>query len=183
MTYEQYVLLERVFFAIGGAFLILTIILFFKLKIVAVIGDLTGSTARKAIQKIREENEESGNKVYRSSTVNIKRGTITEQITESDDVRRPAVESYAPHTEKISTQVLKEAAIDSYMETALLSENNETSVLSQGNETTLLVNTNETQVLSEDLLLNYEEYSKNAKQGFEIEKEITFIHSDEVISA
>ncbi len=57
MTYEHY---RMIFFAgaiLAGLFLLAAAVLFFALKIPAVIGDLSGYTARKAIRQIRAGNE------------------------------------------------------------------------------------------------------------------------------
>lgn len=73
MTYEIY----RYIF-IGGAILsavmfAVSIFLLVFLKIPKVINDLTGRTAKKAIQDIREQNRSSGNKKYKTSAVNAQR--------------------------------------------------------------------------------------------------------------
>ena len=77
MTYEIY----RYIF-LGGAILAgimfaVSVLVFFLLKIPTVIGDLTGANARKAIENIRNQNESTGDKTYRSSQVNRERGKLT----------------------------------------------------------------------------------------------------------
>ena len=197
MTYEVY----RYIF-IGGAILaaimfIISVILFIVLKIPSVIGDLTGSTARKAIEDIRNQNESTGEKIYKSSMVNRERGKLTDKISPSGNlIKNPSGGIWgAMATEKISTQklsenVANETSVLSNNETSVLSSN-ETSVLSTGNETTVLGN-NETTVLNvgETVVLDnmpaMNETSllpPNMMPGgiFEIEYEITFVHTTEVI--
>lgn len=70
-------LLSTVVFVVAGVCLLLAIFLWFFFKIPSVIGDLTGSTARKSIARIREANEKSGNKSYVPSRINAGRGKIT----------------------------------------------------------------------------------------------------------
>lgn len=164
MSYEVY----RYIF-IGAAILcalmlITSILLFILLRIPKVIGDLTGRTARKAIENIRSQNESSGDKTYRSSLVNQERGKLTDKISPSGRLIRNPTDLLggAMATEKIGTQQLV---------------SDETAVLDSGNETTVLTGeltnpANETTVLSQD------DVSNNI---FEIEYEITFVHTNEVI--
>lgn len=71
-TYEQFMMLFYIGIVISIVFFIVAIILFFILKIPKTWSELSGSTERKAINKIREKNaqpkvtatEEMGAKVY-----------------------------------------------------------------------------------------------------------------------
>lgn len=185
MTYEIY---RYIFYGgaiLAGVMLAITVILFFAYKIPTVIGDLTGANARKAIENIRNQNENSGDKVYKTSQVNRERGKITAKMTPSGNLARESSGGLggAMPTEKISTQELPQVN-----ETTLLGANettvlgaNETAVLG-ANETTVL-GTNETTVLGgggagETTLLSAE----TTPATFQIEYEITFIHTDEVIA-
>ena len=74
MTYEIY----RYIF-LGGAILtgimfVVSVLVFFFLNIPNVIGDLTGANARKAIEHIRNQKEDTENKTARISSVNKERG-------------------------------------------------------------------------------------------------------------
>lgn len=190
MTYEVY----RYIF-IGGAILaailfIISVILFIVLKIPSVIGDLSGATARKAIEDIRNQNENTGEKVYKSSLVNRERGKLTDKISPSGNlIKNPSGGIWgAMTTEKISTQKLSEDAAN---ETTVLGSN-ETTVLGGGNETTVLggnettvLNGGETTLLDSMPAMNETSLlSPSMISGgiFEIEYEITFIHTTEVIA-
>ena len=101
----------------SGIFFVAAVVIFFVLGIPAVIGDLSGRTARRAIEDIRNRNESTGEKAYKSSAANINRGKLTQ---------------------KISTMKLDAAGGET---TVLEAEaNNETTVLKPeaGNETTVL---------------------------------------------
>ena len=66
MTYEIY---RYIFFggaALAGIMLIVAVLLFIFLHIPTVIGDLTGSNARKAIEEIRNQNASSGDKTCKA---------------------------------------------------------------------------------------------------------------------
>ncbi len=163
MTYEIY----RYIF-LGGAILaaimlVVSVIVFFLLKIPTVIGDLTGANARKAIENIRNQNESTGDKTYRSSKVNRERGKLTEKISPSGKIRNDSGYSSngAMQTEKIGISQPEKEKI----------RNKSTSA----SETTVLVqeeHVNETVVLD----------SVMVGSAFAIEYEITYIHTDEIIA-
>ena len=170
MSYEIY---RYIFY--GGAILAavmlaVTVLLFFVYKIPTVIGDLTGANARKAIENIRNQNESSGDKLYKTSQVNRERGKLTDKISPSGSLMRDpsgVLGGGAMATEKISTQELPQ--VD---ETTVL-ESDATTVLGS-NETTVLGNAGagETTVL----------VAEDTPAVFQIEYEITFIHTNEVIA-
>lgn len=169
MTYEIY----RYIF-IGGTILtaimfVVTALVFIFLKIPAVIGDLTGLTARKAIEDIRLHNESTGEKTYRTSHVNMERGKITDKISSSGRlIKNPSHSLHgAMETEKISTQKFFGTENQT---TILKTGGNETTVLPQQNETTVLSDLNQTTVL--DLYVG---------SSFVVEYEITYLHTEEII--
>ena len=206
MTYEIY----RYIF-IGGAiaagvFLITTVILLFALHIPHVIGDLSGANARKAIQNIRLQNEQTGVKVYKSSAVNQERGQLTDKISQSGRLMtRGNTSGFGMRTEKISTQLLSQQAAETTLlghtemlggnETTVLDAGmpgaNETTVLDAGmlggNETTVLdagmSGGNETTVLDAGMLRTNEAAASGVGAVFVIEQEITFIHTEEMVTA
>lgn len=197
MTYEVY---RFIFY--GGAILaaimlVVVIILFFVLKIPAVIGDLSGATARKAIENIRNQNETTGDRAYKSSAVNVERGKLTDKISPSGSLLKSPSDKLGlgMRTEKISTQRL--SIEDGAGETTLLDMGgNETTVLTPemagANETTLLTpdmmgGSNETTVLTQDMYqttnVGFGDTSELPPLPglFVIEEDITFIHTEEVI--
>jgi len=161
LSYEIY---RYIFYGgaiLAGVMLVATVILFFVYKIPTVIGDLTGANARKAIENIRNQNESSGDKLYKTSQVNRERGKLTDKISPSGSLMKDPSGHFAGAmaTEKISTQELPPE---------------ETTVLDVANETTVL-NTSGT---GETTLLD----AVDTPATFQIEFEITFIHTDEVIA-
>lgn len=156
MTYETY----RYIFIIGLilciVMLAVSVILFFVLHVPQLIGDLSGSTARKAIQNIREKNEAGGDKTYKTSAVNQGRGKLTDRISSSGriDARTQAPLATGVVTTKIATQQLPSAE-----ETTLLEPQGAAVYGRQAEETTLL----DDHALSVD---------------FEIETDITYIHTE-----
>ena len=122
-------------FIISGLFFVLSVVLFFVLDMVKVIGDLTGHTAKREIENIRSQNQKTGNKAYKPSVVNSKRGKLTDRISPSGRIleNRATAIGGSVGTEKIASQKL----YSGYEETTLLEngqeENSETTLLSQDN--------------------------------------------------
>ena len=182
MTYDMYRYIFLGALIACGIFLVIAIVLFFTLKIPRVISDLTGRTARKAIENIRMQNERSGNKTYQSSTVNLKRGKLTDKISPSGRLIHNNETPFGTGaiTAKISSPTIEQPA----GETDVLTVTEETSVLSApAGETDVLTVTEETSVLSApagetDVLAPAEPLV----QAFTVEYEITFVHTTEIIA-
>lgn len=165
MTYDTY----RYIFIIAGilciVMVLISVILFFTLKIPDVIADLTGRKARKGIQDIREKNESGGDKTYLTSVANRSRGKLTDKISRSGKIT-PSEQTplgTGVVTSKIATQNLAPVS-------------NETTVLEQQSGTGLTgkLPAGETTVLSAQELENL---------SFEIEFEITYVHTNEIVRA
>ncbi len=171
MSVEQLQTLSLVSYIIAGVLVLAAIALFFLLDIKKVIGDVTGATARKAINTIREQNEASGDKAYKPSPVNAARGKLTDKISPSGRLQpQTAGIGGSPGTEKFDT-------------TKLMPPIEETTVLDNTvSDTTVL--SGETTVLSE----NADSQSENAKSSdkehkadFSTDVEMGFTDSSEII--
>ena len=163
MSYEIYHWIFIGAMIMAGLMLALTVFLFFYFQIPRVIGDLTGSNARKAIEDIRQQNTKTGVKVHKTSQVNRERGKVTAKMTAAGKV----VEQHsggvsAMKTGKISTQKLSQEAAQPAAETTVLNPPRD-----------------------ETMLLTPQSWGAPAPapapSGFMIEYELTFIHSDELI--
>jgi len=124
----------------SGVFLILAVILFFTLRIPEVIGDLSGATARKAIEDIRRQNEQSGDKAYKPSRVNRERGALTDKISPSGRLeKKTGILGGSVATSKLNTKQLADEANESSETTLLQPGAAETTLLQpESAETTLL---------------------------------------------
>ncbi|WP_428909693.1 hypothetical protein [Niallia sp. Krafla_26] len=80
MDAQTWQLISIIGYSLAGLLFIVAIIMFIKMNIWSVIGDLTGRTAAKQIQEIREQNARTGNKHYRPSAFNLERGKLTEPV-------------------------------------------------------------------------------------------------------
>lgn len=178
MTYETYRYIFIIAAILAGVMFVVSVILFLFLKIPTVIGDLTGSNARKAIENIRNNNEKTGEKSHGTSKVNRERGKLTDKISSSGHLVNTSVHSIQGEfsTEKIGLQTFQQT--ENANETTVLSAEgtaNETTVLGRGNETTVLsqeMPANETTVLN----------AQTSECYFEIEYKIMYIHTDEMIN-
>ena len=168
---------SQISYIVAGIAAAVAVFLWFKLKIPAVIGDLSGRTARKSIAKTRAHNEKSGGKGYQPSATNVKRGTLTDTMGMAEKKRGSTekIRHKKPDTaEQLETGLLKES---SDMEvTGLLNETDETVALS--GETSLLLDPDATVPL-----LNQEHVPVQRTGGKKIEllEEIILIHTQEQI--
>lgn len=83
MSIERLQSISTISYIAAVILLLIAIALFFLLDIRKIIGDLTGITARKAIENIRRQMKSTGEKNYKSSAVNIARGRLTDKISPS----------------------------------------------------------------------------------------------------
>lgn len=174
MSYEMYRYIFLGALIACGIFFVIAVILFFTLNIPKVISDLTGRTARKAIENIRMQNEQSGDKTYQSSAVNLERGKLTDKISQSGRLMPRDATPFGTGviTEKISTMELEQPV----GETEILDQSvGETDVLTPvaGETDVLAPVAGETEVLAP---------VEQPVQAFAVEYEITFIHTSEVIA-
>lgn len=121
MSIESYQTISYVSFFVSGVMLVCTAILFWKLKIPKVIGELTGRTARKAIEELKsQENVYGKNSAmagkglhYNELAASLKTGKITEKIFQTTE-KMGSTEPLNP------TEKLMDAEIED--ETRLLEE-------------------------------------------------------------
>ena len=190
-------------YILAGIFLFISLILFFRLDIINVIGDFTGANERKAIENMRLQNENASENGYKSMRSSSTRGRLTDKISPSGRlIHNTGGFSSSPGTEKFSTVELMPSTNETTVlagnsnETTVLSSGvNETTVLSQGmNETTVLSpGMNETTVLSQSMGkfgVTTELTQNNAATiaesatmtgGFQLDIEMCFLGSAELI--
>lgn len=126
-----------IFFIAAGVFAVLAIALWFLFKIPIVIGDLSGRTAKKSIERMRLNNEKTGNKSYKTSKSNLERGKLTgtmEGMKQSDEANAETGllnENLARDFDDQATEILVED------ETLLLDGNAKTAPLDSANAITI----------------------------------------------
>ena len=177
MTVELLKNMATISFIISAVMLVVTVVLFFVLKIPQVFGDLSGRTEKKAIENIRQMNSKENKHTIQQTqpdTGEIQRTGRTDKISPSGKIaKRTGRLLSGNRTAKINTELLTADGKNSKETTLLENESNETTFLenesneitlleSEGNETTLLKNEeNETTLLenegNETTLLKNEE--------------------------
>lgn len=199
MTYSNYMLMYYIALAATIVLLLVTVLLFFVLRIPKAFNDLTGRTERKAIKSINEQRE-AGKLSHDTAGAEMDRMGMpaTDKISESGRIldENPA---NTVVTEKIQTDTLAGSAETTVLqdgsgETTLLSDN------TQAGETTLLqpqMNQSSPQYSGETTLLDESQRQEvfgnetapltgadttAQAEGFvkEIEN-ITFIHTAEIV--
>ena len=147
-------------YILAGVMLMLAVILFFVLDIRKVLGDVTGATARKAIENIRQ------------SKVNAERGMVTDKISASGRLqqRLPGFGT-SPATEKFDTAQLNPQSNET---TLLGAASNETTLLSGGE-----ASSGETTLLSTETAA--QQGIANSSAVFTIDVEMKFVGSTELI--
>lgn len=169
MSATVWLIIAIVGFSLSGIALITAVFMFIKLNVPAIIGDLTGKTVAREIKAMRTKNTLSGDKIHKSSRVNIDRGKLTERadddidsnmvgITESGHSNasknakvehiKIARDKTDATTESLSSSV-GEVEISDNKSTEILLENQSTSVLGDANRTAVLSQSKATEVLSE----------------------------------
>ena len=81
MSAQVWYIIGIVGFSLSAVALAAAIIIFIKLDILSVIGDLTGRTVAREVQAIRESNASGGDILHRPSRVNLERGKLTKKAS------------------------------------------------------------------------------------------------------
>lgn len=81
MSATAWLVIAIVGFSLSGVALVVAILMFIKMNIPAIIGDLTGKTVAREIKAMRDLNESNGDRRFRTSKVNMERGTLTEKVS------------------------------------------------------------------------------------------------------
>lgn len=150
-------------------FLLLSVFFWIKFRIPSIIGDLSGWTAKRSIARIRENNEKTGTKTYKSSKTNIERGKLTVDIREGKTGKGPGrngIPDDSPETGLLHENIAKDVTIGPG-----------TGILKQ--EITEQLDENATLQLTDDTARHREEIAKSI--GFQLLEEIVLIHTDEII--
>ena len=177
MTYSNYMLMYYIALAATIVLLLITVLLFFVLRIPKAFNDLTGRTERKAIKSINEQRE-AGKLSHDTAAAQTDRMGMpaTDRISESGRIldEHPA---NTVVTEKIQTDTLGGSA-----ETTLLQPQMNQSSPQYSGETTLLDESQRQEVFGNETAPLTGADTTAQAEGFvkEIEN-ITFIHTAEIV--
>lgn len=181
MTVELLQTLSLVAYIAAGVLFLVAVALFFLLDVPKLYGDVSGRTAKKAIEAIRQQNESTGNKAYKPSAVNAERGKLTDKITQSGRLQsQTAGLPVSVGTEKFATSTLAPQPNET---TVLDGPAGETSVLAQpAGETTVLTGALPvTQSGETTVLVGGEAGAASADGEFTVDVEMSFTGSSEII--
>lgn len=172
-TAEILSLVSLISYIIAGVCLVLAVFFWFYFKIPSVIGDLSGRTAKKSVERIRQTNTQSGNKSYRTSTTNAARGKLTDTMQHASKLKQ----SKAPEEKPAVTE-------SGRPETGILSENKAEVYVKEGTE---VLDTEATSMLIDEegtAALNVEAAPIRHPGGKKLTmiNEVMLIHTDEVIN-
>lgn len=188
MNVELMQTLSLIFYLLAAAMFFTAIALFFLLRVPSLFGYITGSTAKKAIESIRLQNEDPGDKARKQHPVNIPRSMITEKISKSGRLGQQAAVSGA--LSGMEPSAISQQAAYAY-DPAYPAGAAETSLLEPSmNETTLLhpdlISVGETTVLTQndypnEFLQEADSTGIHADGNFSMDVEISFTESSGMI--
>ena len=164
--------------------LFVSILLFVKYNIVKVVGDISGSTARKAINEIRKQNEQTGDKHYISSQLTSDIKIKSSKATSSDlSIKTDKISKSEKISKKLTNKEVQQPQYQTSPATELLQPTVGTELLQQVVETDIDCQNKTTQL---DITLVKTEvltdvYSPPVNYNFEIEYEIILINTNEYI--
>ncbi len=188
MTYETY----RYIFIAGavlcGIMLVISILIFIISGIPKIISDLSGATARKAIKGIHEKN--AAEKAYGFGGM-MPGETISGSTDRMSGTGRISHPKSAVNTFDTQAYFNRTESLDNVSavtdQTTVLHTTSETTVLNKDKETAVFPSTNETTVLDQSNAGQTGKLTADDGKapiygiGVEVEYEITYIHTDEVI--
>lgn len=181
-TAEILSLVSLISYIVAGVCLVLAVFFWFFFKIPSVIGDLSGRTAKKSIEKMRQANVRSGNKSYRASATNVARGKLTDTMQHSTNLKKgkaPEEKTKVEENGRPETGLLSENKADAYVD-------EKTDILDNGEPTGSLLDDEATGMLVDDeatMALDAEITPKKRTGGKKLTmiNEVMLIHTDEVI--
>lgn len=147
------------FWVAAGIFFLTAVALFFLMDIPKLYGEISGRTARKAIEQIRKHNAEA--LTGDIAGVHTGSGVRTEKFSTA---------TLAPEAEKGATTVLAEVGA-----TTVLAESGATTVLAEAGATTMLTEPEHPQAAEND------RQTPEAMDEFVLEKELSYAESAEII--
>ncbi len=116
MTIETLQTISFICFLLASVFFLISVAMFFILNITKVVGDLSGITAKKAIENIRSQNDSGTEKQQKHEVINN-----SAQTSVSTKLKKSGAQGFA-QTSKLNTSTLNK-------------DNNETTVIADAGKT------------------------------------------------
>ena len=188
MSANTWLIIAIIGFSLSGIALIAAVIMFIRLNIPAIIGDLTGRTVAREIKAMRDTNASSGDKRFRPSAVNLERGTLTEKVA-GNTANNMAIAHASKRLDKTSGN-LSEKSSKKKSGTVGLSDavqgksgrvgSEPTDMLNSGSNATEVLSTESTEVLSDN---STEVLSDNATEVLDPNATAVLFDGTEVLSS
>lgn len=188
MSANTWLIIAIIGFSLSGIALIAAVIMFIRLNIPAIIGDLTGRTVAREIKAMRDTNASSGDKRFRPSAVNLERGTLTEKVA-GNTANNMALAHASKRLDKTSGN-LSEKSSKKKSGTAGLSDavqgksgrvgSEPTDMLNSDSNATEVLSTESTEVLSDNAT---EILSDNATEVLDLNATAVLSDGTEVLSS
>lgn len=177
-------------FVLAAICIVLAVILFFRLDIRGVVGDLTGKTVAREVQTMRNETKQSESSHERmkiphgmTTSTNLSKSKMLDKRRAAKEANKAidlgvATDTYAMQDENITTVL----TADDSATTLLSSDNDATTLLTPDSDATTLLQRGEalTEGCDETTLLTGTEERK--KVSFTISDSVVLVHTDEVIA-
>lgn len=177
-------------FVLAAICIVLAVVLFFRLDIRGVVGDLTGKTVAREVQTMRNETKQSESSHERmkiphgmTTSTNLSKSKMLDKRRAAKEANKAidlgvATNTYAMQDENITTVLTS----DDSATTLLSSDNDATTLLASDSDATTLLQREEasTEGCDETTLLTGTEERK--KVSFTICDSVVLVHTDEVIA-
>lgn len=166
MSVELLHTLSLVSYIVAGVLFVAVIAMFFLLDVPKLYGDVSGRTARKAIEAIYQQNESGESNTYKPHFGNVERSKLTDKITRSGSLQSK--------TAGLPMNVGTEKLLNS----GSYSQSDVTTILNEpANETTIL----EQPIGETTVLTNPDTAVKHSVGKFRMDVELSFFGSSEII--
>ena len=111
MTVEMMQTLSLILYILAGVLAVTAIVLFIALRVPRIIGELTGSAERKAIENIRKQNVESASQDAEHHRTQMSGSQMTDKISRSGRLAQRETRMSEPHNrESLNRESLKSSA-------------------------------------------------------------------------
>lgn len=155
MSAITWLIIAIIGFSLAGIALVIAIFMFIKMNIPSIIGDLTGKTVAREIKAMREFNKANGDRRFRSSNVNLERGTLTEKVEISQDAKNAMAEAHSSMRLDKNDSIDPPPAKKTRKSSGTVGLNdfavaNAVNPINEGSDPTEMLNDNATEVLSDN---------------------------------
>lgn len=193
MSAKTWLIIEIIGFSMSFISFVAGVFMFFKMNVLALIGDLTGKTVAREVKKIHESNATNGKKIQKTNVFKEKHMITAEKVYDESNEGMESVNPNYLKNKDLSkgrkTEILdmseKGLVNDKCNSTTVLSEIDDTEILHKYQQTIVLSDNNfdmeeqkGTTVLNENDEITHKDITPVV---FRITKSVIQTHTDEII--